>query len=69
MKRERANVTYRRIMKNILFDSNGMLILSTCGGNNDEAETAESSDGLSFGEQIIADALTADCYLIQSSHL
>ena len=36
------------------------LFLAACGGNNDEAETAESSDGLSFGEQIIADALTAE---------
>ena len=36
------------------------LFLAACGGNNDEAETAESSDGLSSGEQIIADALTAE---------
>jgi len=36
------------------------LVLAACGGSSDEAESAESSDGLSSGEQVIADALTAE---------
>ena len=45
------------------------LFLAACGENNDEAETAESSDGLSFGEQIIADALTAELLSDPEFHL
>ena len=37
-----------------------LLVLAACGGSNDDAESAESSDGLSSGEQAIADALTAE---------
>ena len=37
-----------------------LLVLAACGGSNDEAESAENSDGLSSGEQAIADALTAE---------
>jgi hypothetical protein len=36
------------------------LVLAACGGSSDEAESAESSDGLSSGEQVIADALAAE---------
>ncbi|MBT95264.1 MAG: hypothetical protein CL431_04770 [Acidimicrobiaceae bacterium] len=36
------------------------LVLAACGGSSDEAESVENSDGLSSGEQVIADALTAE---------
>ena len=29
-----------------------LLVLAACGGSNDDAESAESSDGLSSGEPV-----------------
>jgi len=49
------------IMKKIFcLTLTALLVLAACGGSNDDTESAETSEGLSSGEQVIADALTAE---------
>ena len=37
-----------------------LILFAACGGNDEDAESVEIMDGLSSGEQVIADALTAE---------
>ncbi len=48
-------------MKRILYLTvTTFLVLGACGGSNNDAESSETSDGLSSSEQVIADALTTE---------
>lgn len=48
-------------MKRILYLTvTAFLVLGACGGSNNDAESAGTSNGLSSDEQVIADALTAE---------